>query len=110
MKLSLSMDGGATFGTVLAASTPNDGSHDVTLPNLDTSQARIKVEAVGNYFFDVNDAAFSIDAAAGRADGRLAVPPSRVGPAQRRARAAFSASSTDADSSALVADGDCPPG
>ena len=34
------------------------------LPNVTTSTARIKVEAVGNYFFDVNDANFSIVAAA----------------------------------------------
>ena len=30
------------------------------LPNVTTSTARIKVEAVDNYFFDVNDANFSI--------------------------------------------------
>jgi hypothetical protein len=60
VRISLSTDGGATFPTVLAASTPNDGSQTVVLPNVTTSTARIKIEAVGNYFFDVNDADFSI--------------------------------------------------
>ncbi|GAB3260944.1 M12 family metallo-peptidase [Nocardioides dilutus] len=58
--ISLSTDGGKTFPTVLVASTPNDGSEDVTIPQASTTRARIKVEAVGNYFFDVNDADFTI--------------------------------------------------
>jgi hypothetical protein len=60
VKISLSTDGGKTFPTVLAASTPNDGIEAVTLPSTQTNHARIKVEAVGNYFFDVNDADFNI--------------------------------------------------
>ena len=60
VKISLSTDGGLTYPTVLSASTPNDGSQSVTLPNLSTTTARIKVEAVGNYFFAINDANFAI--------------------------------------------------
>jgi hypothetical protein len=60
VKISLSTDGGHTFPTVLLPSTPNDGSQVVLLPTTTTGTARIKVEAVGNYFFDVNDANFSI--------------------------------------------------
>ena len=48
---------------MLEASTANDGAHTVVLPNITTSTARIKVEAVGNYFFDINDANFSISPA-----------------------------------------------
>ena len=70
VKISLSTDGGLTYPTVLAASTPNDGSETVQLPNITTTTARIKVEAVGNYFFDVNDANFSITSAAHLADGK----------------------------------------
>lgn len=67
VKISLSTDGGKTFPTVLAPSTPNDGSEAVLLPNVKTNAARIKVEAVGNYFFDVNDADFSIGTSTGHA-------------------------------------------
>jgi hypothetical protein len=60
VRIRLSTDGGATFPYVLARSTPNDGSEVVRLPGVSTSAGRIKVEAVGNYFFDVNDANFAI--------------------------------------------------
>jgi trimeric autotransporter adhesin len=61
VKISLSTDGGQTFPHVLAASTPNNGSKLVTLPAVSTTAARIKVEAVGNVFFDVSNANFTIN-------------------------------------------------
>lgn len=60
VKISLSTDGGNSFPTVLAASTANNGSATVTVPNVSTTTARIKVEAVGNIFFDISDANFTI--------------------------------------------------
>jgi len=60
VKISLSTDGGQTFPTTILASTANDGSETITVPNVNTTQARIKVEAVGNIFFDVSDANFTI--------------------------------------------------
>jgi len=60
VRILLSTDGGQTFPRVLEAATPNDGSQVITWPSVTTTQARIRVEAVDNYFFDVNDAAFSI--------------------------------------------------
>jgi hypothetical protein len=60
VRISLSLDGGLTFPKVLAESTANDGNAQVTWPDVDTTRARIKVEAVENYFFDVNDADITI--------------------------------------------------
>ncbi|MEV6375038.1 M12 family metallo-peptidase [Micromonospora musae] len=62
VRISLSADGGATFPHVLAEAVPNTGSAAVTLPNVATSKARIRVEAVGNVFFDLNDADVTIRA------------------------------------------------
>jgi hypothetical protein len=57
----LSIDGGLTFPTTLAAATPNDGTHSVLLPTgLSTATARIKVEAVGNIFFAISPQDFTI--------------------------------------------------
>jgi hypothetical protein len=63
VKISLSSDGGLTYPTVLAASTPNTGSATVTIPPTDNqvTTARVKVEAVGNVFFDVSNANFTIN-------------------------------------------------
>ncbi|HMN40631.1 MAG TPA: zinc-dependent metalloprotease family protein [Phycisphaerales bacterium] len=60
VKISLSTDGGNTFPTVLAAGTPNTGSANVILPNINTTGARLKIEAVGNIFFDISNANFTI--------------------------------------------------
>ncbi len=60
VKISLSTDGGQTYPYVLAASTANDGSEAVTLPSVNTTQARVKIEALGNIFFDVSNANFTL--------------------------------------------------
>jgi len=60
VRISLSFDGGHTYPYELAASTPNDGEETVLLPNAGTAHARVKVEAVGNVFFDVSNHDFVI--------------------------------------------------
>jgi hypothetical protein len=62
VKISLSTDGGYTWPVVLIDNTPNDGSQDVVVPNNVTTTARIKVESIGNIFFDINNANFAITA------------------------------------------------
>ena len=54
-----STDGGATWPTVLANDTPNDGSADVRLPNVASSQGRIMVRSQGSIFYDVTDGNYS---------------------------------------------------
>jgi hypothetical protein len=56
----LSTDGGHTYTYVLTSNTPNDGSETVTFPDIITTHARVKVEALGNVFFDVNHSDFTI--------------------------------------------------
>ena len=60
VKITLSADGGKSWPHVLAASVPNSGSASVTLPAVGTTAARVKIEAIGNVFFDVSNADFTI--------------------------------------------------
>ncbi|QRA44785.1 reprolysin-like metallopeptidase [Chryseobacterium cucumeris] len=56
----LSTDGGLTYPTLILASTPNDGSEAVTIPNVNTTQARIMVAAETNVFYNINPVNFTI--------------------------------------------------
>ena len=57
----LSSDGGLTFPILLANAVPNSGVAEVLIPNdLDTSQARIKIEAKAGIFFAYNATNFTI--------------------------------------------------
>ncbi len=56
----LSTDGGNTFPIVLASATPNDGTENIIVPSNPGSTCRVKVEAVGNVFFDISNTNFTI--------------------------------------------------
>ena len=56
----LSTDGGLTYPILVVSGTENDGSQIINVPNTVTTQARIKVKANGNVFFDISNANFSI--------------------------------------------------
>ncbi|UCE93167.1 MAG: proprotein convertase P-domain-containing protein [Flavobacteriaceae bacterium] len=56
----LSVDGGRSFDIELASNVSNNGIHFITVPQLQSPNCRIMVEAVGNIFFSVNQYRFSI--------------------------------------------------
>lgn len=64
----LSLDGGVSFPICLLANTPNDGSQLLTIPNVASTTARIKVKGAGNIFFDISNANFTITAATNGGD------------------------------------------
>ena len=89
---------GAAYTTLLAG-TPNDGSADIVLPNVTTATGRVLIRSVGNLFYDLNDANFSVafqnadEAQARAATGLTAVAPN---PATGRASFALRSASTEA--------------
>lgn len=58
--IQLSTNGGTTYPITLLASTPNDGSEEIQVPANLTSQARIRVMALGNVFYDISNNNFRI--------------------------------------------------
>ena len=60
VRILLSTDGGKTWKHVAGGKTANDGSARSGSRTCSTSKARIMVEAVGNYFYAVNDKRFRI--------------------------------------------------
>ncbi|GJM41313.1 MAG: hypothetical protein DHS20C20_15950 [Ardenticatenaceae bacterium] len=65
VNIDLSTDGGLTYPFILATETPNDNSETVTVTNIDTSSARVRVSCADNIFFDISDSNFTILAVAG---------------------------------------------
>jgi len=61
VNLRLSTDGGYHYPTALALGVPNNGSASITLPSVNTTTARLMVEAADNYFFDISDQNFTIN-------------------------------------------------
>lgn len=60
----LSYDGGLTYPTILSLNEPNDGSATISVPIGTTTTGRVMVKAVGNIFFDINNANITINTGA----------------------------------------------
>ncbi|MFK7982937.1 MAG: reprolysin-like metallopeptidase [Saprospiraceae bacterium] len=56
----LSVDGGQTFPQQVANDINNNGSASITLPNINSTTARLKIKCADNVFLDINDANFTI--------------------------------------------------
>lgn len=56
VRITMSIDGGLTFSEIVVDSTANDGSEELTVPNVPSDQVRFRIEAVGNIFYDITDA------------------------------------------------------
>ncbi len=67
----LSTDGGDTYPITLASGVPNDGSHDIVVPNNQGSANRIMVKGSNHIFFDISNTNFTI---AGQAVCNATVP------------------------------------
>lgn len=62
VRLLLSTDGGLSYPIILQNSVANNGSATVSVPNNASTTCRVRVEAVGNVFFDISDKNFTIKA------------------------------------------------
>lgn len=56
-----STDGGLTWPTVLASATANDGTQAITIPNISTTQGRIKIKATNSVYFDINNVNITVN-------------------------------------------------
>ncbi|MCC6413434.1 MAG: proprotein convertase P-domain-containing protein [Saprospiraceae bacterium] len=61
VRLLLSIDGGITYPIVLAENVPNNGTYNIVTPNNISTLCRVKVESVGNIFFDISNQNFKIE-------------------------------------------------
>ena len=57
----LSKDGGLTYPITLASGVPNDGTHDLVVPQELTANARVMIKCSDSYFFDISNADFDIE-------------------------------------------------
>lgn len=63
VNIKLSTDGGITFPVTLVENTANDGAQFISIPDVATNRARIRVEAADNVFFDISNTNLKINPA-----------------------------------------------
>lgn len=63
VKILLSTDGGNTYPYTLLASTPNDGTQSITVPNVNSTTCRVMVISSAETFFDISNNNFTITCA-----------------------------------------------
>lgn len=63
VNIKLSVDNGFNYPYTLLENTRNDGSAFITVPNILSQRARIRVEAADNIFFDISNRSFAIEEA-----------------------------------------------
>lgn len=61
MSILFSSDGGQNFSEIVNDSTPNDGSEIIDMPNITTTEGRIKVQCVNNIFFNTSPGNFNVN-------------------------------------------------
>jgi hypothetical protein len=71
VEILLSTDGGDTYPITILASTPNDGSQAITVPNNPGTLNRIMVKGANHIFFDISNTNFTITSGGG---GDVTVP------------------------------------
>jgi hypothetical protein len=59
VRILFSEDGGLSW-TEVESDTPNDGSHSVLVPCSETGAGRIRIEPLGNIFYDISDGDFTV--------------------------------------------------
>lgn len=57
----LSTNGGETFNEILAQGVPNNGTYDITVPNIPSISCRVMVRGSNHIFYAVNNTSFTID-------------------------------------------------
>lgn len=62
VRILLSTDGGNTYPHILSDSTNNDGSQSISVPFVVSTTCRVMVASYNNFFFDISNANFRINA------------------------------------------------
>ncbi|MBF31253.1 MAG: hypothetical protein CL529_08770 [Aequorivita sp.] len=63
-----STDGGQTYPLSVALNLPNTGSATISVPNVNTTAGRLMVKSSNNIFYDINNAAITVDGTVGVED------------------------------------------